>query len=305
MMNSQYAYATLAVMIAAERLGIPIFVSPVLIAIGGLAGSGRISLPAASIAAFAGCILGDTAWYEFARWRGPTVLAWLCRITLEPERCVRKTQDFFALHNTMPLVFGKIVPGVSHFASPLAGITGISRRRFFVLNSFGAILWVGGCLVVGFFSLQVVSPTKLHSISVAGAVGAVLLGLVAVPLFRYIQWIRFSRAIAVARIPVDELHNRLDAGEQIVVVDLRHPLDVLANPVTIPGALRIRPDELERRVFEIPRDREIVLYCTCPNEATSARLALRLKHLGIENVRPLESGLDAWRGKFPVEPALI
>jgi len=261
-MNSLYAYTTLALMVAAERLGIPIFVSPVLIAIGGLAGSGRMSLAVAFLAAFAGCIAGDTAWYEIARWRGPAVLSWLCRITLEPARCVRKTQDFFARHGSMPLLLGKIVPGISHFAPPLAGITGVSRRRFFVLNSAGSILWVGGCMVVGFFSLQAVSPTKLHSISFAVAVGALLLGLVAVPLFRYIQWVRFRRAIAVARIPVEELHRRLEAGEQIVVVDLRHPLDVLANPVSIPGALRMRPDELEQRVFEIPRDQELVLYCT-------------------------------------------
>jgi rhodanese-related sulfurtransferase len=86
-----------------------------------------------------------------------------------------------------------------------------------------------------------------------------------------------------------------------MVVDLRHPLDFDADPETIPGAFRIDAKELEQHNDRLPHDREVILYCTCPNEATSARLALLLRRQGIQHIRPLEGGLDAWRQQgYPV-----
>jgi rhodanese-related sulfurtransferase len=57
------------------------------------------------------------------------------------------------------------------------------------------------------------------------------------------------------------------------------------------------PEELDRRFDEIPSHQDVVLYCSCPNEASSARSALRLKNRGIERVRPLEGGLQGWRDR--------
>ncbi len=93
----------------------------------------------------------------------------------------------------------------------------------------------------------------------------------------------------------EELKHALDAGEPIAVVDLRHPLDFLPDPRVIPGAIRIRPEEIGTRHDEIPRDREVVLYCTCPSEATSRDVAALLTARGITRVRPLEGGFQAWR----------
>jgi len=71
---------------------------------------------------------------------------------------------------------------------------------------------------------------------------------------------------------------------------------------TLPGAIRLDPEELDGRHTHIPRDRDIVLYCTCPNETTSARVALALKKRGIERVFPLEGGFEAWVScGYPVE----
>lgn len=87
----------------------------------------------------------------------------------------------------------------------------------------------------------------------------------------------------------------LESGEEVLIVDLRDALDFAANPHLIPTARRLPPDELEARHEELPRDRDLVLYCTCPNEATSARAALRLHRRGITRVRPLFGGLQKWR----------
>lgn len=116
------------------------------------------------------------------------------------------------------------------------------------------------------------------------------------------------RALRAARISPEELKRRLDAGEAMAIIDLRHPLDFLADPRVIPGATRMNPDEVESRHQEIPRDRDIVLYCTCPTEAASARTAMLLGRKGITRVRLLAGGFHAWKEqRFPLvtpeEPA--
>ena len=101
---------------------------------------------------------------------------------------------------------------------------------------------------------------------------------------------------------VQELKAALDRGERPFVVDLRHRLEFLVNPRTVSTAVRISPDELPLRHAEIPRDREVVLYCTCPSEATSAKVAMDLKKIGIIRVRPLMGGLQAWENEgYPLD----
>ena len=92
----------------------------------------------------------------------------------------------------------------------------------------------------------------------------------------------------------------------MVIVDLRHALDFEADPETIPGAFRMDAKELREKNDKLPRDRQIILYCTCPNEATSAQLAILLRKQGIQHIRPLQGGLDAWREHgYPVHNATL
>jgi rhodanese-related sulfurtransferase len=94
----------------------------------------------------------------------------------------------------------------------------------------------------------------------------------------------------------------LDAGQKVFIVDLRHPLDYLPDPRVLPGALRVSPESLMLRSAEIPHDRDIVLYCTCPSEATAAKTAMRLRQVGIHRVRPLHGGFDEWKKLgYPLE----
>jgi len=105
---------------------------------------------------------------------------------------------------------------------------------------------------------------------------------------------------------VDELKSEIDKGEAMVIVDLRHALDFEADPETIPGAFRMDAKELREKNDKLPRDRQIILYCTCPNEATSAQLAILLRKQGIQHIRPLQGGLDAWRERgYPVHNATL
>jgi rhodanese-related sulfurtransferase len=120
--------------------------------------------------------------------------------------------------------------------------------------------------------------------------------------YKFILRQKLLRELRVARITPVELKQLMDDGKKSVVVDLRDILDHAADPVTTPGALRISPEELEQRPQEIPRDREVILFCACPNEATAAKMALMLKRRGISRVRPLSGDIDAWRElDYPLE----
>jgi len=129
-------------------------------------------------------------------------------------------------------------------------------------------------------------------------------GLVAIYIaFKYVQRQRLLCELRIARITVDELHQKQEAGENPMILDLRPRIELEQNPSLIRGALHMSMDEVERRQQEIPRDRDVILYCSCPNEVSSARVALALRRNGISRVRPLLGGIDAWRERnYPIEP---
>ena len=97
------------------------------------------------------------------------------------------------------------------------------------------------------------------------------------------------------RISVSELNRQILHHDPIVILDLRHPLDVLASPQLIPGAIPIKPNELDEDLGKIPRNSEIVLYCTCPNEETSLAAQRQLLQRGFQRVKVLTGGLPAWK----------
>ena len=130
-----------------------------------------------------------------------------------------------------------------------------------------------------------------------------IIGMLVAYLFRkHLRRQRFVRDLRMARITPSDLKQKLDRREHVTVVDLRHSLDFLPEPYTIPGAIRIPMEDLKKRNAEIPRDQEVVLYCTCPNEASSAMTAIELPRYGITRVHPLQGGLHTWRQLgFPLE----
>jgi membrane protein DedA with SNARE-associated domain/rhodanese-related sulfurtransferase len=296
----------LFVWIFADQLGVPVPAVPVLLAVGALAGAGRISFWVALGASIPASLLADLIWYGLGRARGRGILRLLCRITLAPDSCVRQTETMFLRYGAPALLVTKLVPGLNSVASPLSGAAGVPLFSFVAYSVGGAVVWISVYAGVGYLAgdaLNRVAGDLEHVGSAATvAVVAVVLGYVGVKWAR--RW-QFLRGLRGARMTVDELKARLDRGEPIAVFDLRSPLDVAALPSTIPGARWISAAEFEDREFarDVPADRDVVLFCTCPNEATSARVALRLHGEGLTRIRPLAGGLDAWREhKFPLVP---
>lgn len=249
-------------LVFAEQIGLPLPATPVLLAAGALAAGGHLGLGATLAVAVAAAVVADSCWYELGRRRGRAILALLCRVSLEPDSCVRRTQNIFARRGAAALLYAKFVPGLNTAAPPLAGLFGMRWWRFLAWDGAGAALWVGSAVLLGyFFSHQLGEIAELaagvgHTVAILG--GALLLYLGG----KLWQRRRFLRQIEVARITPEELKRKLDAGEDLVVVDLRSSPDFEVDAATLPGALRLLPDEIEARFRELPTDREVVLYCT-------------------------------------------
>ena len=255
-----HGYAVLFGWVLFEQLGLPIPAAPLLIAAGALARAGRMNLTFAVALAFIALILADMFWYSLGRYRGGRILKLLCRITLEPDSCVRRTENLFIRHGARSLLIAKFIPGLNTAAPSLAGVFHMPVRRFIIFDCLGALLWVATVT-----SLGLILSDQLEEIALrwGGWLVAVLAGsLAAYVLWKFIQRQRFIRRLRIARITPKELMEKLTAGETISIVDLRQPMDVEAFPQIIPGALRIAMEEIEERHREIPRDRDVVLYCS-------------------------------------------
>ena len=298
----RHGYLWLFLAALLERLGLPLLVTPLVVAAGAIAGLGQLSLSAIILVTVIASEIGDLVWYELGRRQGSSVLRLLCKISLEPDSCVRRSEDAFARHTTNSLVFSKFVPGVGRLAGPVAGMTGTARGRFLLLNALGSLLWAALFALVGYIPARKLPIDILLKEAAGWIFVALVVALVANILWKYVQRQRFIHSLRVSRMSVQELKAALDRGERPFVVDLRHRLEFLVNPRTVSTAVRISPDELPLRHAEIPRDREVVLYCTCPSEATSAKVAMDLKKIGIIRVRPLMGGLQAWENEgYPLD----
>lgn len=259
---SRHGYVVVLGWVFAEQAGIPVPALPVLLTAGALVGMGRMSLGAVWAMAVAGALASDTLWFELGRKRGIKVLQFLCRVSLEPDSCVRSTQGVFARHGARSLLVAKFVPGLGAAAAPLAGVVKMPPARFLLFDVAGAAIWSATYLALGF-----VFSNQLERVALAGSrLGATLFVLLALALGSFVAWKyvrrqRFLRELRQARITPEELRAKLDAGEDVVVVDLRHLLSVEADPELIPGAKWIDPDRLDQEAGDIPRGREIILYC--------------------------------------------
>jgi membrane protein DedA with SNARE-associated domain len=259
----KHGYALLFGWVLVEQMGLPIPAIPLLVAAGALAGSGKMNLTFAVVLAFIAVILADLFWYSLGRYHGGRILKLLCRISLEPDSCVRRTENLFVRYGARSLLVAKFVPGLNTAAPSLAGIFRMPVRRFILFDSLGGFFWVATFTGLGFIFSDQLEQIAAHALRWGGWLVVVLgASLTAYVLWKYIQRRRFLHRLRIARISPKELMDKLTAGENISILDLRQPIDVEAFPKMIPGALRIAMEEIEDRHGDIPRDRDVVLYCS-------------------------------------------
>jgi membrane protein DedA with SNARE-associated domain len=259
----RHGYLVLFLLVFLEQLGLPVPSFPVLLAAGALAGSGHLSLEVAFALAVFAALLSDGFWFAFGRRRGSSVLRWICKISLEPDSCVRGTQDIYVRHGAKSLLVAKFIPGLNAVAAPLAGIFRMRLIQFLLFDACGVLLWAASYIGLGYIftdQLEVVANYSLR-------LGQFLVVLLASALVAYIgrkyyQRRKFLRELRIARITPLELKRMLDAGELVQIVDLRHSVDFEAEPATLPGAMHFDPHDIDRLLLEIAMDRDVILYCT-------------------------------------------
>jgi membrane protein DedA with SNARE-associated domain len=259
----KHGYSLLFGWVLAEQLGLPIPSAPVLLAAGALSGSKQMYFSLALLFAITATVLSDIIWYEIGKRKGSAVLRLLCRISLEPDSCVRRTESLYEKYGEKSLLWAKFVPGLNTAAPPVAGMFGMPIWRFVIFDAMGSILWAGSFLGLGWLFTDALEDVAHY----AERLGFSLVVLVALAFAGYIvkkyrERRNFILTLARDRITADDLKAMLDRGDPLTIIDLRHSLDALPDPRTLPGALRMKPDELKERQAEIPRDRGVILYCT-------------------------------------------
>jgi membrane protein DedA with SNARE-associated domain/rhodanese-related sulfurtransferase len=287
-----------------EQMGLPLPAAPWLLAAGALSATGRFSLFWGLAVTVIACLVADAFWFYLGRYRGNRVVALLCRISLEPDSCVRRTQNVFTKYGLKGILAAKFIPGLSTVVPPLAGMSGLSARRFLFVDGLGSLLYGGFFILLGYFFNRQIEQIAAALAGVAGN-ALVLAVTLATGYIGFKFWQRHSllRELRMARITADELRKKQDAGEELVILDLRSSAALDEDPALIQGAIHLSLDDIETRHQELPRDRDIIVYCSCPNEVSSARVALLLQRKGFTRVRPLQGGLDAWRERsYPTRP---
>jgi membrane protein DedA with SNARE-associated domain len=258
-----HGYVVLLGWVFVEQIGLPLPSMPLLLAAGALAGTGHLNFFASLFYVVLAAVTADSVWYQLGRRKGIRILHLLCKISLEPDSCVRRTEGIFSKQGARSLLVAKFLPGLGTVAPPLAGIFHMRARRFLLFDAAGSLLWAGTFLGLGYIFSGQIDWVAEHLAALGGWLLVLILGALAAYIsYKFVTRQRVRRDQRNSPITVDELKEKLDAGEELVIVDLRHSVDFEADPETIPGAFRMDSKELEEKNDRLPRDREIILYCT-------------------------------------------
>lgn len=259
----RYGYLLLFANVFAEQLGLPLPAVPILLAFGALAGLERFSLAGGLALAILAALLADSSWYGLGRRRGAAVLRLLCKISLEPDSCVRQTENVFLRYGARTLLFAKFVPGLSAAFPPLAGNFRMPLWRFWVFDGLGSLAWAGAYMGIGWTFRNQLDAVLANMMHLGSSLAALIVGALAGYIgYKYIARRRFYRELRIARIEPAELYTMMNGEERVYVVDLRNELERENDPTRIPGAIMLQFGDIEAGLAEVPREQDVVLYCT-------------------------------------------
>ena len=253
----------LLVVVFLEQIGLPIPSMLFLIAAGALVGTGQLDAFRVVSLSFLATLIADVLWFQLGSRYGTRVLALLCRISFEPDSCVRMAEQIYRRHGLRALLLSKFVPGLSTVAPPLAGVFQLGLRRFLIFDSIGAFIWVAVSVSIGY-----VFSSQIEAVAILVAQLGITLGLGLLAVIALFAGVKFAlrqwmlRRLRIARVTVEQLREMMAGENPPLVVDLRHELEVAVSPAGIPGALRMAPGEIIDRHHELPREREIITYCS-------------------------------------------
>ena len=289
----RHGIAVVFLCVLLEQGGLPIPAVPALLVAGALVARGRFSFVEIVAVAATASLIADVAWLHAGKRYGRKILGWVCKVSLSPDSCVRKTGAIYLRWGAKSLAVAKFIPGYSTLGPALAGIARTRLSRFVFWDGVGIVLWAGGAVLVGYLFSGAVDQV-VATLESFGEWGTMLIASAFAGFVGYKFWWRqrFLRQLRMDRISVAELRQLLDEGRAPLVLDVRI---YDAGAGTIPSAVRLSATDLKTIVPTLlEQGREAVLFCSCPNEVSAAAIALELKRSGVAKVRPLLGGIDAW-----------
>jgi membrane protein DedA with SNARE-associated domain/rhodanese-related sulfurtransferase len=290
----RYGLLIVFVNVLLAEAGIPLPALPMLVTAGALATRGGTQVVQLIVAGVTGSLIPDLAWYWCGKQQGGRVLGWLCKMSLSPDRCVRQTEAMFLRVGRSSLLLAKFVPALSTVSVAMAGISRMSLSTFLLLDAMGAFLFVTVAVLLGWLFQD--SITNILDVTArAGRLGVLTITAL-IWLYLFVRWWRrraFVRQLRMDRITVAEFRRAIDEGREPLILDVR-PKEVRMREGMIPGAVPAYLSEFDPLLVSSSIDREIVVYCACPNEASAATAAKQLKQAGFKKIRPLLGGIDAW-----------
>jgi membrane protein DedA with SNARE-associated domain/rhodanese-related sulfurtransferase len=300
----QHGLLLLFLSVLVARVGLPVPVIPILMAAGALAGRNPGELTEIVLVSVGASLVAELGLYWFGLRYGQHFLGWLCKMSFSPDFCVRQTETVFTKLGPWSLVFAKFLPGLSLISVAMAGVVNMSVLTFFLLNGVGALLFVIVFIALGVIFQDAITSV-LATLTELGTIGilAIVAGLALYSLFKWWRRMLFIRQLRMDRITVPELRELIDAGQELVILDVR-PREIRAQDGIIPGAISAHPEDIDPIIKSYSPDTEIIVYCACPNEESAATAAKHLKQAGFKKIRPLHGGIEAWvKAGHPVERA--
>jgi membrane protein DedA with SNARE-associated domain len=260
---TQHGLALVFANVLLTQAGVPVPAVPILIVAGAFVAQGQIGPASLILIAVVASLIGDTLWYFAGRRYGYRILRTLCRVSIEPDSCVKQTENIFERWGAPSLLVAKFIPGFSTVAPPLAGTMRLALVPFVAYSAAGAAIWAGVAIGAGMvFHSEVdraLAWLEQAGVGVLTAIASILMFYVTVKWFE--RWM-FIRALRLARISVGELHELMQREDRPVILDVRSQTARKVDPRRIPGAIAVDINAPERVLPPVAPDREIVVYCT-------------------------------------------
>jgi membrane protein DedA with SNARE-associated domain/rhodanese-related sulfurtransferase len=301
---TQHGYLILFALVFAQAIGVPVPAALALLIAGGASAKGPLQLGFVLLTAFSAMLSGDVLLFLLGRYTGWWLLGILCKLSLDPDSCILRSAESFRRKGRILLVFAKFVPGINTLAPPMAGSMNMGFVQFFALDVAGALIYTlsfcgAGFLFSGFLA------TLTNGYEAAGRVLVWVLASAVAIYFAYHIWLllRAGALSYVPRVSASEVARRFysDLHRDMAVFDARSHGYYSSRASRIQGSIRLEPNTLLQQIERLPKDKEIILYCTCHREATSLRVARILQQHGFRS-SVIKGGLRAWKkGGFPLE----
>jgi membrane protein DedA with SNARE-associated domain len=265
LLMARHGYALTFGLLLAEAIGLPFPAAIALVAAGAAVAAHALWGPYVLFAAITGLLLGDTVQFWLGRYMGWLLLGFLCRVSINPETCILRSAESFYKRGKATLVIAKFIPGVNTMAAPLAGSMKMRFWQFLRLDFAGALVYATTYLLVGYLSRDFLAAILrgFHAAGLAMEV-VVVAALAAYTIYRIVQYRKHKVYRVVPRVQVQELAARLasEEADRVLIVDVRSHGYYDSGGERIKGSIRIEPNNLEEEIKNLPKDKDIYLYCT-------------------------------------------